>query len=95
MKSASNNLVGLDNYTRPAEQETELNSLFLNVFNTKNGQKLMNYLKSITIEAVAGSEVSDATLRHLEGQRYMVGLIQRRINKGKSQNIVQEKLNVK
>ena len=60
-----------------------------------NGQKLMNYLKSITIEAVAGSEVSDATLRHLEGQRYMVGLIQRRINKGKSQNIVQEKLNVK
>ena len=55
MKSASNNLVGLDNYTRPAEQETELNSLFLNVLNTKNGQKLMNYLKSITIEAVAGS----------------------------------------
>ncbi len=95
MKSASNNLVGLDNYTRPAEQETELNSLFLNVLNTKNGQKLMHYLKSITIEAVAGSEVSDATLRHLEGQRYMVGLIQRRINKGKSQNIVQEKLNVK
>ena len=95
MKSASNNLVGLDNYTRPAEQETELNSLFLNVLNTKNGQKLMNYLKSITIEAVAGSEVSDATLRHLEGQRYMVGLIQRRINKGKIQNIVQEKLNVK
>ena len=95
MKSASNNLVGLDNYTRPVEQETELNSLFLNVLNTKNGQKLMNYLKSITIEAVAGSEVSDATLRHLEGQRYMVGLIQRRINKGKSQNIVQEKLNVK
>ena len=95
MKSASNNLVGLDNYTRPAEQETELNSLFLNVLNTKNGQKLMNYLKSITIEAVAGSEVSDKTLRHLEGQRYMVGLIQRRINKGKSQNIVQEKLNVK
>ena len=95
MKSASNNLVGLDNYTRPAEQETELNSLFLNVLNTKNGQKLMNYLKSITIEAVAGSEVSDATLRQLEGQRYMVGLIQRRINKGKSQNIVQEKLNVK
>ena len=95
MKSASNNLVGLDNYTRPAEQETELNSLFLNVLNTKNGQKLMNYLKSITIEAVAGSEVSDATLRHLEGQRYMVGLIQRRINKGQSRNIVQEKLNVK
>ena len=27
MKSASNNLVGLDNYTRPAEQETELNIL--------------------------------------------------------------------
>ena len=95
MKSASNNLVGLDNYTRPAEQETELNSLFLNVLNTKNGQKLMNYLKSITIEAVAGSEVSDATLRHLEGPRYMFGLIQRIINKGKSPNIVQEKLNVK
>ena len=82
MKSASNNLVGLDNYTRPAEQETELNSLFLNVLNTKNGQKLMNYLKSITIEAVAGSEVSDATLRHLEGQRYLLSVIKQKIKRG-------------
>tara|TARA_S200000501_G_C20742422_1_gene707935 strand:+ start:635 stop:922 length:288 start_codon:yes stop_codon:yes gene_type:complete len=95
MKPTSSNLVGLDNYTRPAEEETELNSLCLNVFASKNGQKVLSYLKSITIEAVAGSEVSDATLRHLEGQRYMIGLIQRRVNKGKSQNIVQEKLNVK
>lgn len=89
------NLVGLDNYTRSAEKETELNNIFQSLFSQPNGIKVLEYLKSITIEAVAGSEVTDNTLRHLEGQRYLVGLIQRRTNKGKSQNIVQEKLNVR
>ena len=39
----------------------------------------MKYLRSITIEAVTGPAASDAELAHLEGQRYIVGLIERRI----------------
>lgn len=89
------NLVGLDNFTRNPDEETRLNDLFQSVFKQPNGKEILKYLKSITIEAVTGGEVTDGTLRHLEGQRYLVGLIQRRTNKGLSQNIVKEKLNVR
>jgi hypothetical protein len=41
---------------------------------------MLQYLKSITIEAVSGANISDAELRHLEGQRYLVALIVKRIN---------------
>ena len=49
------------------------------LFSTPNGQAVRQYLKSITIDAVNGPNVTDAELRHLEGQRYIVGLIDRRI----------------
>ena len=48
-------------------------------FRTPTGQEVIKYLRSITIEAVTGPAASDAELRHLEGQRYIVGLIERRI----------------
>lgn len=50
------------------------------LFSTPSGQKVRQYLKSITIESVHGSAVTDGVLRHAEGQRYIVGLIDRRIN---------------
>jgi len=52
---------------------------------------VLQSLKSITIEAIAGGEITDRALRHLEGQRYLYGLIQRRINKGLSQKIVKDR----
>jgi len=45
----------------------------------------MDYLKSITINAVAGPEQSDSALRHLEGSRFLVGLIDTRIKLGVKQ----------
>ena len=45
-----------------------------------NGTEVLKYLKSVTIEAVSGPNISDAELRHLEGQRYLVALIVKRIN---------------
>lgn len=48
------------------------------MFRTPNGKAVMKYLRSITIESVSGANISDAELRHLEGQRYLVGLIERR-----------------
>ena len=88
-----NMLIGLDNLQRRPEDEENLNTLFYKLFTTTGGSEVLKYLKSLSIEAVAGPEVSDQQLRHLEGQRYLVGLIQRRVNKGLSQNIVQEKSN--
>jgi len=45
----------------------------------------MNYLKSITINAVSGGEISDAALRHLEGMRFLCGVISARIDAGNQQ----------
>ena len=70
-----------------------LDSIQRKLFTTPGGSEVLKYLKSLTIDAVAGPEISNESLRHLEGQRYLVGLIQRRVNKGISQNTVQETQN--
>ena len=86
-----NMLIGLDGIKRPPEAEENLNTLFYKMFNTPGGKEILKHLKALTLEAVAGPEISDQQLRHLEGQRYLVGLVQRRVNKGISQNMIQEK----
>lgn len=88
-----NKLIGLDNIQRKPEDEENLNTLFYKLFTTTGGSEVLKYLKSLSIDAVAGPEISDQSLRHLEGQRYLVGLIQRRVNKGISQNRIQETQN--
>jgi len=95
MKAKPNRIVGLDNFERSPDEETRLNFIFESVFKADAGAEVLKYLRQITIEAVAGSEISDNQLRHIEGQRYIVGLIQRRLNKGRSQNIIKEKQDVR
>ena len=85
-----NMLIGLDGIKRKPQDEENLNALFYALFNTSGGAHVLKHLKALTLEAVAGPEVTDQHLRHLEGQRYLVGLIQRRFNKGASQNIIKE-----
>ena len=91
MAKQTDQLLGLDGYQRAKEEEESVNILFQHIFKTTEGKALLAYLRSITIESVAGSDITDHALRHLEGQRYIVGLIQRRVNKGLSQKIVKEK----
>ena len=83
-----NTLIGLDNIQRNTKD-----TLFYKMFNTAGGSEILKYLKTLTLDAVAGPEISNESLRHLEGQRYLVGLIQRRVNKGVSQNMVKENNN--
>lgn len=73
----SNNL-GLDGFPRPKEEDRIISQNINSLFRTPTGKAVMSYLRSITIEAVSGANISDAELRHLEGQRYLVGLIERR-----------------
>ena len=49
------------------------------IFSTPTGQEVLKYFRSITIEMVNGPNVSTEELRHIEGQRYLVGLIEHRI----------------
>jgi len=73
----SNNL-GLDGFPRPKEEDKIISQNINSLFRTPTGKAVMSYLRSITIEAVSGANISDAELRHLEGQSYLVGLIERR-----------------
>ena len=59
--------------------EIELNADIAALFKTELGKKVLNYLKSITVDAVAGRDVTNDQLRHLEGMRYLYFLIKKRI----------------
>jgi hypothetical protein len=74
--------LGVDNFPRTKGDDEVISRNINSVFKTPNGKAVLKYLRSITIESVQGPNASDAELRHLEGQRYLVGLIERRINHG-------------
>ncbi len=71
--------ISLDGFQRNRINDARISTDIAALFTTELGQEVFKYLKSITIDAVNGPNVTDAELRHLEGQRYIVGLIDRRI----------------
>lgn len=62
--------------TNIGEQDNEeIRRAFIRCFNTKDGQVVLSHLRRLTLERYMGPEISSDTLRHLEGQRYLVGYI--------------------
>lgn len=53
-------------------------------FRGNDGRRLLDYLRSITIERTLGPGADDATLRHLEGQRQLVQHLTTLIDRGQS-----------
>ena len=80
--------IGIDGYKRKKDDDEKISDAVGSCFSTPVGQQVLTYLKSITINSVSGPDITDQQLRHLEGQRYIVGLIERRIvhNHGVKQN---------
>jgi len=74
----------IDGYIRSEADDLILNKHFANVFKGDEGKKVLDYLKSITIEAVAGPNIDGNRLFHLEGMRFLVGIINTRIKKGEN-----------
>jgi hypothetical protein len=72
--------VGVDGIQRPLQRDKEISLNVAEIFRTPTGNAVLKYLRSITIEMVNGPHVSTEELRHLEGQRYIVGLIESRMN---------------
>ena len=72
----------VDGYVRTEKEETQLNKHFANVFKDDEGKKILHYLQSITTEAVAGPNVTSNQLFHIEGMRFLVGIIKTRKKKG-------------
>ncbi len=71
--------IGIDGTTRSVEQDRQISQNIAEVFLSPVGKEVLRYLRSMTIEMVSGPNISTEELRHLEGQRYLVGLLERRI----------------
>jgi len=71
-----------DGVSRSQQEDDELNQTIAALFRSRAGKKVLDYLRSITIEFVAGPNISDAELRHREGMRYLVGIIEERMRMG-------------
>lgn len=76
------NKLRLDGFARGDEDDKRVSLDIAALFASPTGGSVLKYLRSITIEAVNGPNVTDAELRHMEGQRYLVGLLERRIKHG-------------
>ena len=86
MASTQAKLLGPDGLVRAPVEERKLNELAASTFSSNGAREFLAYLRSITIEAVAGPHIGSDELRHREGMRYLVAIIEQRINKGK-QNV--------
>ena len=80
MKEPAKIQIGVDGFQRNRTEDQRLSKVIAATFKTDSGKATLSYLRSITIEAVHGGKVQTNELIHMEGQRYLVGLIERRIN---------------
>lgn len=71
--------IGIDGIQRKTDLDKQISQNVAQVFESPTGKEVMRYLRSITIEMVNGPNVTTEELRHIEGQRYIVGLIEQRI----------------
>lgn len=71
--------IGLDGIQRQNDKDKEISQNVAEVFSSPTGKEVLRYLRSITIEMVNGPNVTTEELRHIEGQRYIVGLLEQRI----------------
>tara|TARA_R100000234_G_C4995355_1_gene177596 strand:- start:713 stop:988 length:276 start_codon:yes stop_codon:yes gene_type:complete len=74
--------VGIDGIQRPQDVDERISLDVAAMLATPTGQSVMQYLKSITIDIANGPNISNDELRHLEGQRFVVGLLSSRANHG-------------
>jgi hypothetical protein len=75
--------IGVDGIERSQTTDKQISQNVAEIFSTMTGQEVLKYLRSVTIEMVNGPAVSPNELMHMEGQRYLVGLIERRIAHGR------------
>jgi hypothetical protein len=72
-----------DGINRSHKIEKQINEAFALAFSGEAGDFVLDYLRRISIERVNGPAVDTNSLLHMEGQRFLVGVIQQRINLGK------------
>lgn len=76
--------VGIDGIQRSQKIDEQISLNVASMLATPTGKAVMEYLKSITTDIANGPNISNDELRHLEGQRFVVGLLSSRANHGSS-----------
>lgn len=71
------------NRAKAEAQSDEIATMFSGVFDTPAGKKLLDWLKAQTINQIGGPDVSSDVLRHMEGQRYVVALMDMYVKRGR------------
>lgn len=74
---------GPDLVFRSKREEVELDLAFARALDNPNGQKILRYLRSITLDAVAPPGVANEALQRLEGMRWIVSVIVNRVERGR------------
>ena len=76
-------ILGDDGVERSGTEQADLDGAFARTFSTIDGERVLTYLRSITIEHVTGPRETDCAVRHLEGQRYLCAIIDRAVKRGR------------
>ena len=70
---------GADGVVRSPDEQARIDEVLAITFRGESGKAALDYLRSISIERACGPFASDGELRHLEGMRFIVGIISQRI----------------
>jgi hypothetical protein len=73
----------LDGMPISAEDEAVLNEAFALTFRGRRGQSVIDYLARLTVDRIAGPGVEPNALLHMEGSRYIYGVIKARVEIGR------------
>ena len=72
-------------WQRRKRNEDDPAALFARVFGSDDGERALEHLWRMTMDQATGPNVTDARLRHLEGQRHIVKYITNQIDRGRRQ----------
>lgn len=67
--------IAAENAEGDVAEQSGLAIAFARCFSTTEGRRVLQHLRSCTLERTLGPSVTDAHLRHLEGQRQLVAHI--------------------
>lgn len=66
------------------ESPTDIARAYGRLFSTADGRRVLEHLQVTTLYRAQAPDISDAQIRHLEGQRFVVFQIIRQIERGRA-----------
>ena len=79
-------IIGPDGITRNIKREQRINEVFFHTFKGEAAEMVLNYMRSISLSMVNGPDATDAQLRHREGMRDMMRIVNTRIEIGEREH---------